>query len=130
MASIFGLLLILVGILIIVLPDLLAYFVVGPMVVGPREDRAKFRERVSASGTDAQAVWNLILSLKPYTFSGIHSLLSLLEEVGTSLVQFAYQANQLAAIVPSGAKVDQAVASYGKAIAIKPDWMSAWESAS
>ena len=65
--------------------QIIAYFIVGPMVVGPRENRLKFRQRLSESGLDAQAIWNLILTLRPYTFSGIHSLLSLLEEVGASL---------------------------------------------
>ena len=92
--------------------EILAYFIVGPMVVGPREDKTQFRQRVSATGADAQAVWNLVLSLKPYTFSAIRSLLDLLEEVGTSLVQFAYQANRLAAILPATAKIDQAVVGY------------------
>ena len=92
--------------------QILAYFIVGPMVVGPREDKIQFRQRVSAIGADPQTVWNLVLSLKPYTFSAIRSLLNLLEEVGTSLIQFAYQANQLAVILPSSATVDQAVVSY------------------
>ena len=91
---------------------MIAYFIVGPMVVGPREDKAQFRRRVSAMGHDAQAIWNLILSLKLYTFSGIRSLLNLLEEVGTSLVQFAYQANQLTTILPATDKMDHAVVTY------------------
>src|SRR3989338_1035295 len=50
-------------------PDqVVAYFIVGPLVVGPREDRAQFRQRISASGEDANAIWGLILTLKPYTF--------------------------------------------------------------
>ncbi|MBI2105099.1 MAG: GAF domain-containing protein [Candidatus Omnitrophica bacterium] len=96
-----------------VTPDqIIAYLIVGPLVVGPREDRLQFRQRLSASGEDTGAIWSLILTLKPYTFSGIHSLLNLLEAVGTSLVQFAYQAHRLAAILPATGPVDEAVASY------------------
>jgi len=87
-------------------PRVIAFFIVGPMVVGPREEKTRFRQRVDAMGVDAHAAWNLILSLKPYTYSGIHSLLNLLQEVGTSLVQFAYQANRLATILPSTDLVD------------------------
>ncbi len=94
-------------------PDqVIAYFIVGPLVVGPREDRLQFRQRLGASGEDAGAIWSLILTLKPYTFSGIHSLLNLLEAVGTSLVQFAYQAHRLAAILPATGPADEAVVSY------------------
>ena len=37
-----------------------------------------------------------------------------MEEVGTSIVQLAYQAKQLAAILPSTSKADQAVVTYHK----------------
>ena len=91
---------------------LIAYFVIGPMVVGVREDELEFRQRVSAMGLDAQSLWPLILSLRLYTFSGIRSALNLMEEVGTSIVQLAYQAKQLATILPAKSKVDQAVVAY------------------
>ena len=92
--------------------QVIAYFVVGPMVVGPREDELQFRSRVSAMGLDATSLWPLTLALKLYTFAGIRSALTLMEEVGTSIVQLAYQAKQLAAILPSTSKADQAVVTY------------------
>jgi len=91
---------------------LVAYVVIGPFVVGLREEELQFRQRVGATGVDAVALWSLILSLKLYTFAGIRSVLTLMEEVGTSLVQFAYQARQLSAILPSSAPMDQAVMAY------------------
>jgi len=91
---------------------IVGYFVVGPMVVGVRENEAQFRERMRALGQDPHALWPTILSLKLYTFGGIRSVLNLMEEVGTSLVQFAYQARHLAAILPSSSRVDQAVTRY------------------
>lgn len=92
--------------------QILGYFIAGPLVAGPREDRAQFRQRVQSSGIDAQEAWSIILSLKPHTYSNIRSLLDLLEEVGSSLVQFAYQANQLMAILPPTYKADQAVVTF------------------
>ena len=92
--------------------QILGYFIAGPMVAGPREDRVQFRQRVQGSGVDAQAVWSIILSLKPHTYSNIRSLLNLLEEVGSSLVQFAYQASHLTAILPPTYTANQAIASY------------------
>jgi len=92
--------------------QMVAYFVVGPLMVGTREDELQFRQRVGASGADAQALWNLLLALKLYTFSSLRSVLNLMEEVGTSLAQFAYQAKQLSFIVPAMSRLDQAVVSY------------------
>ena len=91
---------------------IIAYFVVGPMMVGTREDELQFRQRLSATGQDAQALWAVLLSLKLYTFAGIRSMLNLMEEVGTALAQLAYQAKQLPVILPSTSKVDQAVVAY------------------
>ena len=90
----------------------LAYFIVGPMIIGQREDEQQFRQRVSALGLDAQALWILLLFLKLYTFASIRSVLALMEEVGSSLAQFAYQAKQLDAIVPRTARVGQTVLTY------------------
>ena len=93
--------------------QVIAYFIVGPMVVGQREEELHFSERMAAAGaSDVQALWSVLLSLKLYTFSGIRSMLNLMEEVGTALAQLAYQAKQLPAILPSTSKVDQAVVAY------------------
>ena len=80
--------------------SIVGYFVVGPVMVGPREDEVQFRQRISAMGLDATALWTLLLSLKSYTFSGIRSVMSLMEEVGTSLAQLCYQTKKLSTIVP------------------------------
>lgn len=92
--------------------EVLAYFVLGPMVVGRREEEHQFMQRASTMGHDPHALWLLALSLKCYTFAGIRSVLNLMEEVGASLVQVAYQARQLASILPATSKVDQAVVAY------------------
>jgi hypothetical protein len=90
----------------------LAHFVVGPVVVGTREDEVQFRQRMNAAGLDAAALWPILLSLKLYTFTGIRSALHLMEEVGSTIVQLAYEAKQLGAILPVTSKVDQAVVAY------------------
>ncbi len=88
------------------------YFVVGPMVVGPREEEGKFRQRMQELGQDAQALWPILLALKVYTFAGIRSALTLLEEVGTSIAQLAYQGKQLTSFLPSTDKISRSVVAY------------------
>lgn len=75
--------------------DVVAYCVLGPMVVGPRETEHAFRQRVGAHALDADLLWPVILSLKACTFTGIHAALSLVEEMGSSLVQWAYQSSEM-----------------------------------
>ncbi len=89
-----------------------AYFLVGPMVVGVREDESPFRERIQAMGADPNALWPVVVSLKLFTFNSIRSALNLLEEVGTSLAQMAYQSKQLAAMLPDSGRINEAVATY------------------
>ncbi len=89
-----------------------AYIVLGPMVVGRREDEQPFRQRVAAMGLDAPRLWSLLLSLKLYTFAGIRSVLNLMEDVGAALVQVAYQAKQSRVTAPATRRIDQALVSY------------------
>lgn len=72
-----------------------AYFILGPMIVGSREDVLQFSQRVSALGLDAQRVWTLLISLKLYTFAGIRSAINLIEEVIGSLLEVACQTHSL-----------------------------------
>ncbi len=87
-----------------------AYFVAGPLVVGPREDEQAFRQRAESLGQDGAALWALLLSLKLCTHAATRSLLSLLEDVGTSLAQCAFQTRQLPPAL-AGPRVHQAVTS-------------------
>jgi len=80
--------------------EIAAYFVVGPMIVGPRENEMQFRERVSAQHLDPQALWPVLVSLKLFTFVGIRSVLNLVEDVGTSLMQLAAEAKQMSVEIP------------------------------
>ncbi len=90
----------------------LAYFVLGPMVVGRREDELHFQQRAGEMGLDGRMLWTLLQSLKIYTFAGMHSVLNLMAEVSDALVQVAYQAKQLQTIFPTTGKVDQAVVTF------------------
>ena len=92
--------------------QIVAYFVTGPIVVGPREDEVQFHRRLTAMGQDSRALWPLVLSLRLYTFAGIRSALSLIEEVGTSITELAYQASQFGTVLPASTKIDQAVLTY------------------
>jgi len=90
-----------------------AYFVIGPVIVGPREEEAEFRQRVALLGMDAQLLWPVIVSLKLYTFASMRSVLRLLEEVGTSLAQLAHQSRRLGTILSSQGKIaDHAITMY------------------
>lgn len=86
-----------------------AYFVVGPLIVGPREDERLFRQRAEARGLDAGALWSVLLSLKLNTFSATRSLLSLLEDVGTSLAQCACQSCRLTTASANSIRILQAL---------------------
>lgn len=81
----------------IITQQVLGYIVLGPMMVGRREDEVHFRQRMQTMGLSAERVWPAILSLKHYTFAGIHSVLSLMEAVADSLVQLAEQTKSSAA---------------------------------
>ena len=76
----------------------IAYFILGPMVVGSREDALQFNQRTSALGLDAQQLWPLLISLKLYTFASIRSAINLIEEVGGSLLEVACHTRSLSQV--------------------------------
>ncbi len=93
-------------------PDrIVGYLVVGPVVLGRREDPEQFRSRVATLGLDPQAVWPLMLTVKVYSFGGMRSLLRLLEDVTTTVLELANQSRALRSIVNTP-KVEQALARY------------------
>ncbi len=64
-----------------------AYVVAGPVIVGPREEEASFRQRMESAGQPAYTLWPLLLSLKCFTFVGMQAALDLMADVGTALVE-------------------------------------------
>ena len=90
----------------------LGYLVVGPLIAGTRQDEYRVQQQALAMGLDAKALWPLLLSLRLYTFAGLRSALTLLEEVGGALTQLAYQVNQAGAVAPVTKQVDQAMRSF------------------
>ncbi len=72
--------------------QVIAYVVLGPLLVGPRESEAEFRAR--AASLDVDALWSLLLSLKPFTFSGIQSTLHSIEEIADSILRSTYESRQ------------------------------------
>ncbi len=89
----------------------IAYMIVGPMIVGPRESELSFRSRLQG-GIGAAALWPVVLSLKLYTFAGIRSALTLLEEIGGAIAELGYQMHELSGLVPMAGWVDRAAVAY------------------
>ncbi|MCM8812055.1 MAG: GAF domain-containing protein [Candidatus Omnitrophica bacterium] len=90
---------------------IVGYLVIGPVVLGPRESAESFRQRAVQMGVDPAPVWELLLTLKAYTYTTFKAVLSMLEEMGNSLLEMAYQANQLKGILPFG-QVDQVILKH------------------
>ncbi len=92
--------------------SIVGYLVVGPIILGPREDYLSFQTRAAEMGFDPEQIWRQLLTVKTYTYSSFKSLLSMLEEVTSSILELAYQSKQLKAIVPATPKVDQLVLKH------------------
>jgi len=74
---------------------IVAYCVVGPLIVGRRQDPALFRQSLAEYGLEAQVVEPALLTIKTYSFSGLRAVGRFLEEVGTLMLQLAQQARSL-----------------------------------
>jgi len=91
---------------------IVAYFVIGPLIVGPREGEATFRRHAVEIGEDPKTLWSVVMSLKTHTFAGIHSVLSLIQEAGTSLAQCAYEGRRRGPAAPARAGAEDGEARF------------------
>lgn len=91
---------------------ILAYLIVGPVVLGARERLEAFRRRVEAMGLNPEPIWSALLTIKLYSHSAFKSVLAFLEEAGNTLLELAFQSRQIKAIVPEAGRVDQLVLKH------------------
>ena len=96
-----------------VTPDeVIAYCIVGPVVLGKRETDEAVRRRLAELRVDPDAAHALLLTIRLYSFSGIRSVLRLLEDVGNTLLELAEQTHTLYAMIPEAPKIEQRVNEY------------------
>lgn len=77
-----------------------AYVVLGPIIVGLREDEIEFRRRMNQLGLDAKALWPVLLSLKLFSFNSLRAVMALIEEVGNLLAAQGYKAKIFSSAEP------------------------------
>ena len=85
---------------------ILAYLIVGPVVLGTRERIETFQARIEAIGLDPEPIYAILLAVKLYSYSSFKSVLSFLEETGNTLLELALQSKEIKATLPEAAKVD------------------------
>jgi len=85
-----------------------AYVVLGPIIVGVREDEIEFKRRVNQLGLDAAVLWPVLLSLKLYSFNSLRAVMALIEEVGNLLAAQGYKAKPFEPVEPLRAEVEAA----------------------
>jgi len=92
--------------------EVVAYFIVGPVILGKRDTSEEFRRRVTSAEEHPERLWSLLLTIRLYSFSGIRSVLRLLEEVGNALLELAEQARTLQLMIPEVPKIEQSMRDY------------------
>ncbi len=88
--------------------QLLGYVVVGPVVLGKREEPEQFRERALSLGVSVDSAWSLLLTIKVCTFLNFRSVLQLLEEVTGIWLELAQQTRRLQALLVQTPPADPA----------------------
>ena len=91
---------------------IVAYLVAGPVLLGRREEADSFRQRAKEMDIDPEPVWELLLATKLYSYGSFKSILAMLEEIGNTLLELAYQGKQLAGMVPLTPQVDRVMVKH------------------
>lgn len=69
------------------------YLVAGPVVLGRRESPEQLKTRAADRGVEPTLLSTMLLTLQIYSFSSMRSALRLMEDVGNTLLELAYQAH-------------------------------------
>lgn len=79
----------------------IAYILVGPVVLGERQKPDSYREKAEELGIDLDKLIDALIEIKIFSFSGIQSVLELLQDVISYIVELDYHRYKLERIIPS-----------------------------
>lgn len=84
------------------LPDnqRIAYVIVGPVLLGERQKPEKYREKIAELGMDFDKFVDALIEIKVFSFSAIQSVLELLRDVISYIVEVDYHRFKLEKFIP------------------------------
>lgn len=80
--------------------ETIGVIVVGPVLVGKREDEKTYQALCEKLGIDAEVFLDRIREVKIFSYNGIHVVIDFLRELTQHLVQLSYHRYELERLVP------------------------------
>lgn len=77
-----------------------AYILVGPVFLGERQKPDKYREKIAELGLDFDKFADALIEIKDFSFSAIQSVLELLQDVASYIVEADYHRFKLEKSIP------------------------------
>ncbi len=78
----------------------LAYFAVGPVILGKRREESFYRLNAEKTGIDPDEFLEAIKEIKVFSFYGIKSVIELFYDIGTYICELSHQDTALKGIFP------------------------------
>lgn len=69
---------------------ILGYIIIGPVIFMKRRSKEEFKEVAEAMGFDHYELWSLILELRVFSYQGVHSFLSMIDNLTGHILNLAY----------------------------------------
>ena len=69
---------------------ILGYMVIGPVIFMKRKTQEEFKEIAETLGVDLYQLWSLILELRVFSYRGIRSLLDMIDNLISRILNLAY----------------------------------------
>jgi len=95
-----------------VLDKTIAYILVGPVILGKRPDINKYREEAERIEIDSDNFLDALREIKIFSFYGIKSIIELLYDIASYILQLEYQNTKLKSIVPEFTNIAKRVYSF------------------
>lgn len=86
----------------VTLPDNKAifYILIGPVLLGERQKPNRYQEKIVELGIDLDKFMDALIEIKVFSFTGIQSVIELLQDVISYIVQLGYHRLKLQRIIP------------------------------
>jgi len=92
--------------------EVIAYLVVGPVIIGKRRDNSVYRTTAKTLGIDEGALLGIVHSMKTFTFYGIYSIIEFLNDICLYIFQFGYQNVRLRTQMPDTATMLETIHDF------------------
>jgi len=91
---------------------IVAYVIIGPLILNKRKDKSAYAEYAKKSGIKLEHLMDTLISINVFSYSKVYSIVKLLESTFSHMTQTGYHKKRLGEIAPKVREIDPLFMRY------------------